>query len=147
MCYLNRRLGSRYSGGVRTLFLVAALGLTVGPARAQDDSAVELVTRPSVPTRDGERTAVSLSVVPRAGHRLSADGPLVIRLTTHDARTPRLIYHRADAVDARADVPRFEIPVVVEKAASASIEARCLVWLCKDDQCRPVELSAKLLGH
>ena len=52
---------------------------------------------------------------------------------------PRTLYHRDEAVDPRADVPRFELQVSGEKPGPAKLEVECSFYLCRGQMCRPVE--------
>src|SRR6266511_1213170 len=61
-------------------------------------------------SKPGERATVSLSILPRAGFRLLADGPLLVRLSGERVVPERPLYRREDAVDPRAEAPRFELP-------------------------------------
>jgi hypothetical protein len=104
---------------------------------------VELVRGPAPSLRAGRAGAVSLSIVPRAGAHLLAAGPVLVRVRAEGVRAPRPLYRRADAVDPRADVPRFEIAVEGTAAGAASIDAECTFYLCRGERCRPVVETAR----
>ena len=57
-----------------------------------------------------ERQTLSLSILPRPGFRLGADTPVLVRLQGTGVELPRTLFRRADAVDPRAEAPRFEVP-------------------------------------
>jgi len=110
---------------------------------ADPDPGVELVVSPIVPVvRAKDRRVLSLSIVPRAGHRLHPSAPVTVRVDGHSVELPRPLFQRSEAVDPRADSPRFEIPVVVANPHTATVRAQCSLWICRGDRCRPVELEA-----
>jgi len=88
-----------------------------------------------------EPKLVSLSILPRPGFRLGADTPVVVRLDGTGVELPRKLYRRADAVDPRAEAPRFEVPfrpTAAAGAAAAHIDAELTFYVCKAARCRPV---------
>jgi hypothetical protein len=105
------------------------------------DDGYELVAAPPPALKSGHKATLSLSVAPRAGHRLLPDGPLLVRLTGDGLKLPRLSFERDDAVDPRADVPRFELPIVAGARGPAHLTAACTFYLCQGARCRPVETS------
>lgn len=109
---------------------------------AAEEPGFELVRGAAPPVKVRQSAAVSLSLVPRAGQRLAADGPVLVRLHGDGVRPTRALYRRDDAVDPRADVPRFELAFVAERAGAARLEADCTFYICKGEKCRPVETSA-----
>jgi hypothetical protein len=129
------------------LAVVVALSAMCGAsARAADgesalDPGIELVTR-ATPGAKG-RVTVSLTLLPRAGHRLHPDAPIVLRPRARGARVERAIYTRADAADPRAEAPRFELVLTVEDPATAAVDVACAFTLCRGDRCRPVETTAR----
>jgi hypothetical protein len=108
-------------------------------AYSDDDPGFELVRGAAPAMKVRQSAALSLSIVPHAGHRLLAGGPVIVRLRGEGLRPQRLLYHRDEAVDPRADVPRFELPVTAEKAGAARLEAQCTFYLCRGELCRPIE--------
>ncbi len=114
--------------------------LLVGAASPADEEAgFELVRGgpPSMKVR--QSAALSLSIVPHTGQRLLASGPVLVRLSGDGVRPQRPLYRRDEAVDPRADVPRFELPVTAERAGPAHLDAECTFYLCRGERCRPVE--------
>ena len=110
-------------------------------AFADEDSGFELVRGATQNLKVRQNAALSLSIVPHANHRLLASGPLTVRLHGENLKLPRALYHRDEAVDPRADVPRFELQVSGEKPGPAKLEADCTFYLCRGELCRPVETS------
>jgi hypothetical protein len=123
------------------LVAIAAL-LTSTVARADEDAGFELVRAASPPLRVRQSAALSLSIVPHAGHRLLPGGPVIVRLHGDGLRPQHPVYQRDEAVDPRADVPRFELAVTAERAGPAHLLAQCTFYLCRGEQCRPIETSA-----
>ncbi len=85
-----------------------------------------------------EPKLVSLSILPRPGYRLSTEAPLVVRLDGDGVTLPRKLYRREDAVDPRAEAPRFEIAFRKTAAASARLDAELIFYVCQAARCRPV---------
>ncbi len=123
----------------RSLISVFLLFAFSSGASAADDDGFDLVRSAAPPVRAGARAQVSLSVVPRAGHRLLADGPILVKLRGDGVRPTRALYRRDDAIDPRADVPRFELGFTADRAGAAHLEADCVFYLCKGEKCRPIE--------
>lgn len=117
-------------------FLVAG-----GAARAEDDPGFELVHGASPALKVRQSAALSLSIVPHAGHHLLASGPVLVRLRGDGLKPQRPLYHRDEAVDPHADVPRFELRVTAERAGPARLLAECTFYLCRGELCRPVEVA------
>jgi hypothetical protein len=121
-----------------TITVAALLALT---ARA-DDAELELSRGPATPKAAvGQKTAVSLTLLPRTGARLDPDAPLVIRLSAEGAKLARALYQREDAVDPRAVAPRFELQLTPERV-DWKLSAHVTAWVCRGARCRPVETDA-----
>jgi hypothetical protein len=95
-------------------------------------------------SQPGERATVSLSILPRAGFRLLADGPLLVRLAGERVTPERALLRRDDAVDPRAEAPRFELPFrrvrvpAGSGAGAATLTATLTFYICRGERCRPV---------
>ena len=126
----------RYPRRVRLHLLAPMLLLHV--AAAQPDPGYELVPSPPTAARAGKPATLSLTVLPHAGHRLLASAPLEVRVTADGATLPRPSLHREDAIDPRAEAPRFEVPFVAAAPGRARIDAECTFYLCRGERCRPV---------
>ena len=116
------------------LLLLALMG-------ADEDPGYELVRGPAPPLKVRQNAALSLSIVPHPGHRLLASGPVTVRLRGEGVKTQRALYRRDEAVDPRAEVPRFELQIAGEKSGPAKLLADCTFYLCRGEMCRPVETS------
>jgi hypothetical protein len=103
---------------------------------------VELVKSPPAPVAKGQRGAVSLTLLPRAGNRLLEDGPLLVRVSGEGLIVERALYRREDAVDPRAEAPRFELAFRGTRPGPADLRARCTFYVCRAARCRPVESEA-----
>ena len=123
---------------MRLLLLLALASL----AGAAPDPGFELV-RGAVPAvKVRQNAALSLSIVPHPGHRLLASAPVIVRLSGEGVHPARAEYRREDAVDPRAEVPRFELAITGDKAGAATLTADCTFYLCRGKLCRPVETRA-----
>lgn len=82
---------------------------------------------------------LSLSILPRPGYRLGAATPVLVRVDGTGVDLPRTLYRRQDAVDPRAEAPRFEIAWrPTPSTAAAHIDAELTFYICKAARCRPV---------
>ncbi len=95
----------------------------------------------------GEHAAVSLSILPRAGYRLLADGPLLVRLAGDGLTPDKALLRREDAVDPRAEAPRFELPFRRQRAANATLTATLTFYICNAARCRPVTEPVYIRDH
>ena len=120
--------------------LAALLFLLATPARA-GDAELELSRNAPAKLAIGQKGAVSLTLLPRSGARIDGDAPLVIRLSADGAKLPRALYQREDAVDPRAEAPRFELALSPERA-DWKLTAHVIAWVCRGARCRPVETDA-----
>ncbi len=108
-------------------------------AAATDDYRISIDG--AVTVTEGQRTVVSLTVAARSGYSISHDGPLTIQLsaTPDGALTlPRSRYHRADAADAHAENPRFDLALVAGAPGQATLTVDTHFWVCAKKTCRPV---------
>jgi len=115
---------------VIALALAASLGYEVAlPAR------IEVAA--------GERASVSLTVAATDGRTISQEGPLrvTLRAVPEGAlELPRRRYHRADAADAKAAAPRFDLVLVGARAGTHTLEIELAFWLCHRRTCRPIRV-------
>jgi hypothetical protein len=97
----------------------------------------------------GEHATVSLSLLPRAGYRLLADGPLVVRLAGDGLLPDKALLRREDAVDPRAEAPRFELPFhrQATRVANATLTATLTFYICDAARCRPVTEPVYIRDH
>lgn len=84
-----------------------------------------------------EPKMLSLSILPRPGYRLGGETPVLVRLDGTGVELSRKLYRRQDAVDPRAEAPRFEIAYRAA-TAGARIDAELTFYICKAARCRPV---------
>jgi hypothetical protein len=131
----------------RACFGLALASLLLTPVLAHSaeatDAGFEIVQGAAPLARPGVRATVSLSLLPRTGHRLLADGPLLVRLVGDGVTPERPLYRRDDAVDPRAEAPRFELAFVRGRGATAELRAQLTFYLCRRGRCRPVETEVR----
>src|SRR5262245_39967268 len=120
---------------------LAALFLFLISAAAEDDG-YDLVPGTLGAVRLTKRVSVSLTVVPHRNHFLLPDGPVLVRLSGQGIRLERTLFHREEAVDPRAEAPRFELSFVAVQTGPAHLDASCTFYLCQEKRCRPVETDA-----
>jgi len=129
---------------MRVLGLLAC-GLIASTARAEGP--VELVTvklTHDAPLERGRNTPLSLGVVPGPGLRLLDDGPLVVELEGTALTPAHRTLRRRDAVDPRAEAPRFEVEVRADRSGTPALVAHLTAWVCRARRCRPVTISTPL---
>lgn len=112
--------------------LVVGLALAAAPTRAEEPE------YQVVGTVEGK--TLSLSILPRPGYRLGAETPVDVRVEGSGVALPRKLFRRQDAVDPRAEAPRFEIAFTRSAAAAAAarIDAELSFYICKAARCRPI---------
>jgi hypothetical protein len=110
-------------------------------AYADEEAGFELVPGAAATLKVRQSAALSLSIVPHTGYRLLASGPVTVRVRAEGCKPEWSLYQREQAVDPRAEVPRFEIKVTGERAGTATLEAQCTFYLCRGELCRPVQTS------
>jgi hypothetical protein len=127
------------------IVILASLASSIALAEDEDASALATVrlTHPIELTR-GRASTVSLGIALAPGVRLLEDGPLIVSLDGVALSPSHRTLRRRDAVDPRADVPRFEVELRPERAGTPSLTAKLTAWVCRGPRCRPVELSVPL---
>jgi hypothetical protein len=131
----------------RTAAILLILAASTATVTLADEPEFDVVVGAMPESKPGERATVSLSILPRAGFRLLADGPLLVRLAGERVAPERPLYRREDAVDPRADAPRFELPfrrprpvagAAATAAGPATLTATLTFYICRGERCRPV---------
>src|SRR5260370_40129593 len=84
--------------------LVSILPWTMAVVVGAAEPAYDLVPGPAPKLRANQTAQVSLSLVPRSGERLLADGPILVRVRGQGVRPLQTLYRREDAADPPADV-------------------------------------------
>jgi hypothetical protein len=116
-------------------------------AHAADDDASTLasvrLTHPIELAR-GRASIVSVAVSLAPGVRLLEDAPLILSLDGLALSPLHRTLRRRDAVDPRADVPRFEVEVRPERTGTPELTAKLTAWVCRGQRCRPLALSVPL---
>jgi len=108
---------------------VAGLALAAAPTQSEEPEFQIVGTV--------EAKTLSLSILPRPGYRLGAETPVLVRVEGSGVELSRKLYRRQDAVDPRAEAPRFEI-AFVHATPSARIDAELTFYICKAARCRPI---------
>lgn len=125
---------------IRTLLLAIGLAAALpGAAAAQRGFTIVLPDQVSVAER--EETKVSLTIAPDPGRRVSRKGPLRVVLAAappEGLELPRRRFRRADAADALAESPRFDLAVRGRRAGRHVLKVSVRFWLCGRSTCWPV---------
>jgi len=122
------------------LALAALLAAPPAPAQAPADSGsdgyVVEASAPQKPLRVGEKGKLLLAVHAKAPWHVDPRAPLTVRLEMPAGLTvEKAQLSRKDAVDAKAEVPRFEVPVTAAAAGKQEAKAHLKFFLCKDTIC------------
>jgi hypothetical protein len=118
----------------RALTAATLLALFCAAARAEEPE-FEVVGK--VERTAADRPSLSLSILPRPGYRLLADAPVLVRVDATGVEVARKLYRREDAVDPRAEAPRFDI-ALKNATAGARIDTELTFYICRAARCRPV---------
>jgi hypothetical protein len=98
------------------------------------------------PVAVGQGGAISVTVAAEPGYTISRDGPLRIAVTAPTGLVmAKRRYARADAADARADDPRFDLRFKVEAVGEHTVAMTLRFWVCAARSCRPVSLERTVL--
>ena len=122
--------------------LLAAIPLSAAlaaPAAAQPGFTLVLPDAATVAERADAK--VSLTIAPDPGRTVSRKGPLRVRLAAEPAdglELPRRRYRRADAADALAESPRFDLAVRGRRPGRHTLKVAVRFWLCGRSTCWPV---------
>ena len=122
--------------------LLAAIPLSAAlaaPAAAQPGFTLVLPDAATVAERADAK--VSLTIAPDPGRTVSRKGPLRVRLSAQPEdglELPRRRYRRADAADALAESPRFDLAVRGRRAGRHTLKVAVRFWLCGRSTCWPV---------
>lgn len=124
------------------MLLVAALGVAMAPARAQE----------------GERPTFTISIEPPSRVTLGDRGPIVVHVITGpSAARPVLVtptsegpaieivqgrFTRADAQDPDDAVLRFEVPFVARTPGTSVVRVRAAGFSCDEARCTAHEAEA-----
>jgi hypothetical protein len=109
--------------------------LLVGLALAAPATRAEEPEFQVVGTVEGQ--TLSLSILPRPGYRLGAETPVIVRVDGSGVELSHKLYRRQDAVDPRAEAPRFEI-AFSRATPGARIDTELTFYICKAARCRPI---------
>ena len=128
------------SGRFAAVLAVCAAAGTVAPARAAPPG-FSIVVPDQVAVAEKAEAKVSLTITPDPGRTISRKGPLRVTLSVDPAdglELPRRRYRRADAADALAESPRFDLAVRGRRAGRHRLMVAVRFWLCGRSTCWPV---------
>lgn len=123
--------------------IVALVALLAAPAlRAQtpsdtgaDGYTIEAAA-PQKPLRVGEKGKLLLAIHPKAPWHVDPRAPLTIKLELPAGLTAeKAQLGRKDALDPKAEVPRFEVPFAAAAAGPQEARAHLKFFLCRDTIC------------
>lgn len=126
-----------------SFLLCLALIASIGSAAAEEEDPASLATlhlARAVALVRGKAATLSLGVALGPGLHLLDDAPLIVTLDAHAATPAHRTLRRRDAVDPRADLPRFEVELKPDHDGDPALTARLTAWVCRGARCRPVEI-------
>lgn len=124
----------------RTALVLAAALLAVPAAAAEPNPGADAYTIDTAGSArklaKGQQGKLVLAIHPKAPWHVDPRAPLSIRLET----PPGLVAEKAaagrkDAVDPKAEVPRFELAVTAAAAGAQEATAHVKFFLCRDTIC------------
>jgi hypothetical protein len=120
------------------VWLPQAAGERPGLGDPLDDHRIGLPTRVDAPV--GEPRALSLTIAPRPGFRISRDAPMTVELSAgaDGLQLRKRRYRRADAADEHAEAPRFDLRFKALRAGSHRLAVTVGFWVCDPHSCRSV---------
>ena len=123
------------------LVAIALIAVVAGTAAADErEPGFELRLEPGeVSSEPGGQGEVSLTIVPQPGYSIDRDGPLRINASIEPAEGVSLVrrrYRRADAADARAESPRFDLRYRAVTAGTYELRVDVRFWICRRYTCR-----------
>jgi hypothetical protein len=124
---------------VRVAVAIALLGIAAPAAAGQPGYSIVLPA--SVTVAERAEIKVSLTIAPEPGRTVSRKGPIRVALAADPAdglELPRKRYRRADAADALAESPRFDLAVRGRRAGTHRLLVSVRFWLCGRSTCWPV---------
>jgi hypothetical protein len=92
----------------------------------------------------GKTSVISVVVSPASGYTLMEDGPLVLDITGSQADPIKRSLRRTDAVDPRAQMPRFELSVRPYKEGMPQLNVELTAWVCQAQRCRPTTVHVQV---
>lgn len=125
----------------RLAFTLAALlatsaAVAESPADTGADAYTVEVTAPQKPVKVGEKAKVQLAIHVKAPWHVDPRAPLTIKLETPAGLTvEKAQLSRKDALDAKAEVPRFEVPFTAAAPGKQEAQAHLKFFLCRDTIC------------
>jgi hypothetical protein len=115
--------------------LLAATAALAAPDAAKDGYRLETAP-PAQALKVGETGKLSLAIHAQAPWHVDPRAPLTIKLEpTAGLNAPKPSLTRKDAVDPKAEVPRFEIPVTAAAAGAQEAKAHLKFFLCRETIC------------
>lgn len=127
-------------GRLAALLALSAAAALEAPAGAAPPG-FSIVLPDQVAVAERAETKVSLTIAPDAGRTISRKGPLRVVLAADPEdglELPRRRYRRADAADAKAESPRFDLAVRGRRAGRHRLVVAVRFWLCGRSTCWPV---------
>ena len=116
--------------------------LAAAPAFAANDPAAEAATSYRIETagsttalKVGEKGKLVLAIVPAEKIHVHPEAPLKITLQASGIDLEKTALGHKDAVDPKAEGPRFEVPFRAATAGAGEARARLDFFVCSDKWC------------
>jgi hypothetical protein len=128
---------------VRALFLPLSLALVLWGAAQAAEPAADAARSYRIESqgttrqlRTGAEGKLVIAIVPLNGTHVHPAAPLKIALSgTPGLKLSREVLGHRDAVDPKADGPRFEVPFTATRAGAQEARARVDFFICSEEWC------------
>lgn len=121
---------------------LAALALAAAPLARGDDPAAEAARSYRIETagtttevKAGGKGSLVLTIVPVGKVHVHPQAPLKITLASKGLSLEKTSLGHKDAVDPKAEGPRFEVPFVAGAAGKHDATAKLDFFICSDQWC------------
>lgn len=122
--------------------LAAAALVLAAPLARAEDPASEAAKSYRIETEGttaalgaGEKGTLVVAIVPVGKVHVHPQAPLKITLLSQGLELAKTTLGHADAVDPKADGPRFRVPFVARKAGTQEVKANVDFFICSDRWC------------
>ncbi len=125
---------------MRRAILAGLLGAALACHAAADEDPAKGTWRidtsaSSASVAQGQKGKVAIAIVCKEGVHVSPDAPLKIELASTGLKLDKAALVHADAVDPKAEQPKFEVPFVADKKGAQTVDANMSFFVCTPKWC------------
>lgn len=116
--------------------LIAAPGVRAADPAAEAANSYRIETQGTTPElKAGGKGTLVLAIVPVAKVHVHPQAPLKITLEAQGLTLEKTSLGHKDAVDPKAEAPRFEVPFAAAAAGKREAKAKLDFFICSDQWC------------